>query len=105
MAPGSNSFEYAGLPTRVVLADGAVDRIAEYVDAAGGSRVMLVCGGTTARTRLVARVKAALGVRLVETFDTIVEHSGAGIVEEGARNPGPGKRFRTPATGPGRRAT
>ncbi len=85
MTPGSNSFEYAGLPTRVVFADGAVDRIADHVDAAGGTRVMLVCGGKTARSRLVARVKAALGARLVETLDSIVEHSGAAIVEDGAR--------------------
>ena len=85
MAPMSNSFEYAGLPTRVVLADGAVDRVADHVDSAGGTRVMLVCGGKTARSRLVARVKVALGARLVATLDTIVEHSGAGIVEEGAR--------------------
>lgn len=84
-AAGINMFEYAGLPTRVVLAAGAVDRMAEFVDAAGGSRVMLVCGGRTGRTRLVERVKAALGARLAVAFDAIVEHSGTRIVEEGAR--------------------
>ncbi len=81
----SSSFEYTGLPTRVVLADGAVDRIASYVDAAGGTRVMLLCGGKTGRSNLVARVKAALGARLALCFDGITEHSGKRIVEDGAQ--------------------
>lgn len=80
-----HSFEYAGLPSRVVLAAGAVDRIGEHVENAGGTRVMLICGGKTGRSRLVARVKAALGSRLAVAFDGIVEHSGTRIVEEGAR--------------------
>ena len=84
-AAGIDMFEYAGLPTRVVLAAGAVDRMAEYVDAAGGSRVMLICGARTGRTRLVERARAALGSRLAVTFDAVVEHSGARIVEAGAR--------------------
>src|SRR3990172_4481504 len=79
------AFEYAGLPSRVVLADGAVDRIGKYVDGMGGSRVMLVCGGKTGRSRLVARVRSALSSRLALVFDAIVEHSGTRIVEEGAR--------------------
>lgn len=83
--PALNAFEYAGLPSRVVLAGGAVDRIGEYVDSAGGTRVMLVCGGKTGRSRLVARVRSALGSRLAVAFDAIVEHSGTRIVEEGAR--------------------
>ena len=48
-------FEFAGLPTRVIMAAGAIDRIAEYVHAAGGTRVMLVCGGKTGQSRLVQR--------------------------------------------------
>ncbi len=85
MNPALDPFEYAGLPSRVVLAAGAADRIGEYVDAAGGARAMLICGGKTGRSRLVARVKAALGSRLAVAFDAIVEHSGTRIVEEGAR--------------------
>ena len=81
MAP----FEYLGLPSRVVLADGAVGRVGAYVEQAGGTRVLLVCGGKTGRSRLVANAKAALGTRLVATFDTVVEHSGTKVVEEGAR--------------------
>lgn len=84
-----DSFEFTGLPSRVVLAAGAVERIAEHVGRAGGSRVMLVCGGKTGKSRLVAAVKAALaagaGPRLVACFDSVVEHSGTWIVEEGAR--------------------
>lgn len=81
----TNAFEYAGLPSRVVFAGGAVDRVAEHVDRLGGARVMLVCGGKTGRSRLVARVKSVLGSRLALVFDAIVEHSGTRIVEEGAR--------------------
>lgn len=80
-----NAFEFTGLPTRVVLAEGAVEHIAEHVERAGGTRVMLVCGGKTGRTRLVAQAKAALGARLVAAFESIVEHSSTSLVEEGAR--------------------
>lgn len=80
-----NAFEFVGLPSRVVAADGAVDEIAGHVERAGGTRVMLVCGGKTGSSRLVAKVRAALGARLVATYDSIVEHSGTKIVEEGAR--------------------
>jgi len=81
----TNAFEYAGLPSRVVFAGGAVDRVAEHADRLGGSRVMLVCGGKTGRSRLVARVKSVLGSRLALVFDAVVDHSGTRIVEEGAR--------------------
>ena len=80
-----NAFEFTGLPTRVVLAEGALEHIAEHVERAGGTRIMLVCGGKTGRTRLVARTKSALGARLVAALDSIVEHSSTNLVEEGAR--------------------
>lgn len=79
-----NPFEFNGLPSRVVLADGAVERIAEHVERSGGRRVMLICGGKTGKSRLVATVKAALGKTLVASFDSIPEHSGTKVVEEGA---------------------
>ena len=78
-------FEFAGLPTRVIMAAGAIDRIAEYVHAAGGTRVMLVCGGKTGQSRLVQRVGAGLGGSMVVRFDNVTEHSGAQLVQAGAR--------------------
>lgn len=85
MSASITSFEFTGLPSRVILADDAVERIAEYVERAGGTRVLLVCGGKTGQSRLIAKVKASLGDRLAASFDSIVEHSGTRIVEEGAR--------------------
>ena len=78
-------FEFAGLPTRVIMAAGAVDRIDEYVRSAGGTRVMLVCGGKTGHSRLVKRVCDRLGGSMVVRFDKVTEHSGAQLVEAGAR--------------------
>ena len=80
----SSAFEFAGLPTTVILAAGAIDRIAHYVERAGGTRVMLVCGGKTGRSHLVERVCQTLGARLVVRFDAITEHSGTQLVEQGA---------------------
>jgi alcohol dehydrogenase len=79
-----NPFEFNGLPTRVVLGEGALATIGDQVDRLGAARVMIVCGPKTGRTRMVAAVKAALGTRLAATFDAIAEHSGIRIVEDGA---------------------
>jgi alcohol dehydrogenase len=79
-----NPFEFNGLPSRVVLADGAVEGIAEHVERTGGSRVMLICGRKTGKSRLVATLKAALGKTLVASFDSIPEHSGTKVVTQGA---------------------
>ena len=59
--------------------------IAAHVERAGGSRVMLVCGGKTGKSRLVAAVKRLLGSKLAAMFDAIPEHSGTRAVTEGAR--------------------
>jgi len=79
-----NPFEYIGLPSRVLHAEGAVARIAEHVADAGGTRAMLICGGKTGRSRLVADMKKALRPKLVATFDAVPEHSGMRAVEAGA---------------------
>ena len=78
-------MEYVGLHNRVVMGPGAVDGVADEVRKLGGTRVMLLTGGKTAKTRLTARVIAALGPLLVEKFDGVVQHSGVHIVEEAAR--------------------
>lgn len=78
-------MEYVGLGTRVLMGAGAVDRVADEVRLLGGSRVMLITGRRTGKTRLVARAVAALGPLLVDTFDEVVEHSGTKIVADAAR--------------------
>lgn len=78
------AMEYTGLSTRVVMGPGAIDGVADEVRRLGGSRVMLLTGGKTGKTKLTARVVAALGPLLVETFDSVVEHSGTRVVEEAA---------------------
>jgi len=79
------AFEYFGLPTRVVHAEGAVQDIPTHVERSGRSRAMLVCGGKTGKSRLVADVKRLLGPKLVATFEGFPEHSGTIAVAEGAR--------------------
>ena len=77
-------FDLTGLPSRVIMAAGAIDRIAEHVHGAGGTRVMLVCGARTGQSALVRRVAGKLGQCLVARFDKITAHSGAQLVEAGA---------------------
>lgn len=81
----SAPMEYVGLGTRVVMGPGTVDRVADEVRLLGGSRVMLLTGRRTGRTKLVARAVASLGPLLVDTFDEVVEHSGTKIVADAAR--------------------
>jgi alcohol dehydrogenase len=67
------------------MGSGSVDGVADEVRRLGCSRVMLLTGGKTARTKLTARVVATLGPLLVELFDAVVEHSGTHIVEQAAK--------------------
>src|SRR5262245_60030825 len=78
-------MEYTGLNTRVVMGPGAIGGVADEVRRLGASRVMLLTGGKTARTRLTAQVVATLGPLLVEFFESVVEHSTTRIVDEAAR--------------------
>lgn len=78
-------MEYVGLGTRVLMGAGTVDRVADEVRLLGGSRVMLLTGRRTGKTKLVARAVASLGTLLVDTFDEVVEHSGTKIVAEAAQ--------------------
>lgn len=78
-------MEYTGLCTRVVMGPGVLEGLAEEVRRLGGTRVMLITGGKTAKTKLTACASAALGQQLVEVFDAVVEHSGTHIVEQAAK--------------------
>lgn len=79
------TMEYVGLGTRVLMGAGTVDKVADEVRLLGGSRVMLLTGRRTGKTKLVARAVASLGSLLVDTFDEVVEHSGTKIVADAAK--------------------
>ena len=87
----SASMEYVGLGTRVLMGPGTVDKVADEVRLLGGTRVLLVTGRRTGKTKLVARAVAALGPLLVDTFDEVVEHSGTKIVADAARRAAEGR--------------
>lgn len=70
--------------TRVLQKPGAVDQIGSEVKALGCTRVMLICGGTTRRGKLYARVAASLGPLVVCTMDKVVEHSSTALVTQTA---------------------
>ena len=75
-------FDFSGLGTRVLLAPGSSSRIKEEVERAGVKRVMLFCGGKTARNALVASVRKLLGNLIVAEFAQVSEHSSTSAVHE-----------------------
>lgn len=77
-------FQYASPLTRVVLAPGAAEGVADELRRIGASRALVVCGGKTRRTRLLGRVLDALGPLAAGVFDKVVEHSATTVVTEGA---------------------
>ena len=83
-APVTPSFDYAAPLQRVICEPHATRRIAELVRALGGRRALVVCGGHTRRTRLLASVVDLLGELCVGVFDRVVEHSATAVVTDGA---------------------
>ncbi len=81
----SAAMEYVGLGNRVLMGAGTVDKVADEVRLLGGSRVLLLTGRRTGKTKLVARAVASLGPLLVDVFDEVVEHSGTKIVADAAQ--------------------
>lgn len=77
-------FRYNAPLQRVVLRAGAAADARREAEELGARRVMLVCGGKTARTELLATVAKSLGELCVRVFDRVVEHSSTRVVEEGA---------------------
>lgn len=77
-------FEYNGPLQRVVAEPGAIRHVRREMEALGARRALLVCGGTTRRTRLFGAVRDALGEFCAGVFDRVVEHSSTAVVTEGA---------------------
>ncbi|MEI8400751.1 MAG: iron-containing alcohol dehydrogenase [Alcaligenaceae bacterium] len=78
-------MEYVGVGSRVIMGPGSVANVVDEIRLLGGSRIMLLTGGKTAKTKLAARVIELLGSLLADNFDLIVEHSGTDIVELAAK--------------------
>jgi alcohol dehydrogenase class IV len=70
-------------PGRIVFGRGAVTRLAEVVGRVGGSRALVICGSTVARTDLLDKVKGALGGQLTAVFPDVKSHTPVEMVERG----------------------
>lgn len=78
------AFSWQGLPSKVVMASGAIDGIAAEADALNMKRVLLVSGARTARSRAGMNALTALGSRVAARFDAVPPHSGEQVVHQGA---------------------
>jgi alcohol dehydrogenase len=77
-------ISYQNTSTRVVLKPDAIADLPQEVAALGCRRLMLVCGGNTAKSPILVKVRASLGDLVVTLFDRVVEHSSTALVTEGA---------------------
>jgi len=75
--------DFGDWPGRIVFGVGAVGRLGEIVGRAGGSRALVVCGATVARTDMLAKVKAGLGDKLAAVFPEVQSHTPVEMVGRG----------------------
>jgi alcohol dehydrogenase class IV len=78
-----NSVDFGDWPRRMIVGVGAVSRLGELVDRVGGSRAMVICGSTVARTDMLPKVKAGLGDKLAAVFAEVVAHTPVEMVRRG----------------------
>lgn len=70
-------------PGWIVFGAGTVSRLTEIVVRVGGSRAMIICGSTVARSAMLAKVKAALGDKLAVVFAEVTSHTPIEMVKRG----------------------
>lgn len=75
--------DFGDWPGRIVFGRGAVSRLAEIVTRVGGSRALVICGSTVARTDMLGKVKAGLGDRLAAVFAEVKSHTPVEMVMRG----------------------
>ena len=75
--------DFGDWPGRIVFGRGAVSRLAEVVGRVGGSRALVICGSTVARTDMLDKVKAGLGDKLGAVFAEVKSHTPIEMVERG----------------------
>ena len=75
--------DFGDWPGRIVFGTGAVGRLAEVVGRVGGSRALVICGSTVARTDMLTKVKAGLGDNLAAVFAEVKSHTPIEMVLRG----------------------
>ncbi len=75
---------YSNTSARVVLWPDAIDAMPQEIDAIGCKRLLLICGGTTSRSKLLEKVMSVLGDRVVATITDAGHHTPSGQVMKGA---------------------
>jgi alcohol dehydrogenase class IV len=79
----STPIEFGDWPGRIVFGRGAVAQLGAVVERVGGSRALVICGPTVARTDMLGKVKAGLGQRLAGVFAEVRSHTPVEMVERG----------------------
>lgn len=82
--PGQGKpVDFGDWPRRIVFGRGAVARLGELVERVGGSRTLVICGGTVSRTEMLAKVKDGLGNKLAAVFAEVKSHTPVEMIERG----------------------
>jgi alcohol dehydrogenase class IV len=76
-------IEFGDWPGRIVFGRGAVAQLGAVVARVGGSRALVLCGSTVARTAMLGKVKAGLGDRLAAVFAEVKAHTPVEMVDRG----------------------
>jgi len=76
-------IDFGDWPGRIVFGRGAVAQLGAVVRRVGGSRALVICGSTVARTEMLDKVKVGLGDRLAAVFAEVKSHTPVEIVERG----------------------
>ena len=76
-------IDFGDWPGRIVFGRGAVAQLGAVVRRVGGSRALVICGSTVARTEMLDKVKAGLGDRLAAVFAEVKSHTPVEMVERG----------------------
>jgi alcohol dehydrogenase len=76
---------YSNTASRVILWPDAIDAMPNEIKALGCQRLMLLCGGSTRRSKLYDRVTSVLGELIVATIDDVAQHAPSSLVMRGAK--------------------
>ncbi|MBF8282241.1 MAG: tfdF, partial [Anaerolineales bacterium] len=69
-----SEFRYISFAQEIIFGPGALARLSEAVDRFGWLRLMLCTTGSARRGGRVAQIEAALGERLMATYDRVQPH-------------------------------
>jgi alcohol dehydrogenase class IV len=73
-------IEFGDWPGRIVFGVGAVAQLRDIVARHGGSRALVLCGTSVAKSGLLDKVKAGLGDSLVSLFAEVSAHTPVEMV-------------------------